>query len=112
MVTAVPSGETTVDAGSAFLTEEQVMVRDAARRVAREVIDALASYTEISPSGRGLRIFARGASDDWTNHTVGVEVLTFGPPPKYVRTLTIYTRSPDERRSEHRLHRRRRGGLG
>lgn len=52
---------------------------------AREVIEALASYTEVSPSGKGLRIFARGAVDDWTNHTVGVEVYGGAEP----RFLTI-----------------------
>lgn len=52
---------------------------------AREVIDALASYTEISPSGKGLRIFARGEVNDWTNHTVGVEVYGGAEP----RFLTI-----------------------
>ena len=40
-----------------------------------EIIAAVASYTEISPSGRGLRIVARGASPtDWNNHELGVEV--------------------------------------
>jgi hypothetical protein len=40
-----------------------------------EIIAAVASYTEISPSGRGLRIVARGASpEDWNNHDLGVEV--------------------------------------
>lgn len=53
---------------------------------AREIVEALASYTEVSPSGKGLRIFARGASDDWTNHTVGVEVYG-GAEPRFL-TLT------------------------
>jgi hypothetical protein len=40
-----------------------------------EIIAAVASYTEISPSGRGLRIIARGpAPEDWNNHELGVEV--------------------------------------
>ncbi|RYF70594.1 MAG: hypothetical protein EOO29_31535, partial [Comamonadaceae bacterium] len=52
---------------------------------ARDVIDALASYTEVSPSGKGLRIFARGEVSDWTNHTVGVEVYGGAEP----RFLTI-----------------------
>ena len=40
-----------------------------------EIIAAVASYTEISPSGRGLRIIARGpAPEDWNNHDLGVEV--------------------------------------
>jgi hypothetical protein len=52
---------------------------------AREVVEALASYTEVSPSGKGLRIFARGEVCDWTNHTVGVEVYGGAEP----RFLTI-----------------------
>jgi len=40
-----------------------------------EIIAMVGSYTEISPSGRGLRIVARGASPtDWNNHDLGVEV--------------------------------------
>lgn len=50
---------------------------------AREIVDALASYTEISPSGNGLRIFCEGAADDWTNHTVGVEVYG-GAEPRFL----------------------------
>lgn len=53
---------------------------------AREVVDALSSYTEISPSGKGLRIFCLGAVEDWTNHTVGVEVYG-GQEPRFL-TLT------------------------
>lgn len=42
-----------------------------AQRVMRE----LSSYTEISPSGRGLRIVGFGSLDfDWTNHDRGIEV--------------------------------------
>lgn len=42
---------------------------------ALEVIGQLASYTELSPSGRGYRIFGLGSTDrDWTNHDVGIEV--------------------------------------
>ncbi len=53
---------------------------------AREVVDLLASYTEVSPSGKGLRIFCRGAAEDWTNHTVGIEVYG-GTEPRFL-TLT------------------------
>lgn len=53
---------------------------------AQEIVDALASYTEVSPSGKGLRIFARGEASDWTNHTVGVEVYG-GAEPRFL-TLT------------------------
>ncbi|HCE07016.1 MAG TPA: hypothetical protein DEQ40_00130, partial [Oxalobacteraceae bacterium] len=42
---------------------------------AREVVDQLASYTEISPSGNGLRIFSLGELPaDWNNHETGIEV--------------------------------------
>lgn len=42
---------------------------------AAEVIDQLASYTEISPSGHGLRILAQGAlAADWNNHEIGIEI--------------------------------------
>lgn len=39
------------------------------------VVQAVGSYTEISPSGRGLRILVYGQTPcDWTNHDIGVEV--------------------------------------
>lgn len=42
---------------------------------AGEVIAKLDSYTEISPSGTGLRVMFAGEVDrDWTNHEVGIEV--------------------------------------
>jgi len=41
---------------------------------AQTVVTELASYTEVSPSGNGLRIFCQGDVGDWTNHTVGIEV--------------------------------------
>jgi len=42
---------------------------------AAEVVAQLDSYTEISPSGTGLRVMVRGAvPSDWTNHEVGIEV--------------------------------------
>ena len=52
---------------------------------AQEVVDALRSYTEVSPSGRGLRIFLQGEAADWMNHTVGIEVYGGSAP----RFLTI-----------------------
>ena len=54
---------------------------------AQEVIRTANSYTEISPSGRGLRIFALGISDgpDWTNNEVGIEVYVGSSP----RHLTV-----------------------
>ena len=43
--------------------------------MAMDIINSVGSYTETSPSGRGLRIVARGAAPaDWTNHDLGVEV--------------------------------------
>jgi hypothetical protein len=42
---------------------------------AQEIVNQVGSYTEISPSGTGLRIFTEGNIDfDWTNHAVGIEV--------------------------------------
>ncbi len=42
---------------------------------AKEIVERIGSYTEVSPSGRGLRIFARGTIPlDWTNNEVGIEV--------------------------------------
>jgi hypothetical protein len=42
---------------------------------AADIVRSMASYTEISPSGKGLRIFVQGNFDfDWTNHEVGIEV--------------------------------------
>lgn len=43
--------------------------------LAREMVETLDTYTEISPSGRGLRLFCRAEiAGDWTNHDVGIEV--------------------------------------
>jgi hypothetical protein len=53
---------------------------------ALEVIEALGSYTEISPSGHGLRILAAGEiANDWTNHETGIEVYGGNEP----RFLTV-----------------------
>lgn len=43
---------------------------------AREIVKSLDTYTEISPSGQGVRMFAHGVLEggDWTNHEVGIEV--------------------------------------
>lgn len=42
---------------------------------AAEVVAALASYTEVSPSGTGLRVFSLGELPaDWCNHETGIEV--------------------------------------
>lgn len=46
---------------------------------AAEVVAKLDSYTEISPSGNGLRVMVEGEVDrDWTNHEVGIEVYGGG----------------------------------
>jgi hypothetical protein len=51
---------------------------------ALEVIQDLASYTELSPSGKGLRILAAGEiANDWTNHDVGIEVYG-GHEPRFL----------------------------
>lgn len=42
---------------------------------AEEVVAKLDSYTEVSPSGTGLRVMVAGEVErDWTNHDVGIEV--------------------------------------
>lgn len=51
---------------------------------AQQVIDSLASYTELSPSGTGLRILVTGEiGSDWTNHEVGIEVYG-GHEPRFL----------------------------
>lgn len=42
---------------------------------ALDIIQQVNSYTEISPSGKGYRVFVKGDLDqDWTNHERGIEV--------------------------------------
>lgn len=42
---------------------------------AQDIVASLQSYTEVSPSGKGLRVFVQGTQEvDWTNHEIGVEV--------------------------------------
>ncbi|CAB4163574.1 AAA domain containing protein [uncultured Caudovirales phage] len=42
---------------------------------AQEIVEKLDSYTEISPSGTGLRILAAGEiPEDWNNHDIGIEI--------------------------------------
>lgn len=57
---------------------------------AQEVVKRVDSYTEVSPSGRGLRIFVEAnelteawAKQDWTNHEVGIEVYG-GTSPRFL----------------------------
>lgn len=53
---------------------------------AREVIDRVGSYTEISPSGTGVRIMGLGdVLHDWNNHDIGIEVYGGNHP----RFLTV-----------------------
>lgn len=53
---------------------------------ALEIVEQLGSYTELSPSGTGLRIFTQGAvAADWTNHEIGIEVYGGNEP----RFLTV-----------------------
>lgn len=43
--------------------------------LASHIVNDLHSYTELSPSGNGLRIFVLGGiEEDWNNHDVGIEV--------------------------------------
>jgi hypothetical protein len=54
---------------------------------AREIVDSMGSYTEISPSGTGLRILATGQfHTDWNNHDVGIEMYS-GHTPRFL-TIT------------------------
>lgn len=54
---------------------------------AREIVDTMASYTEVSPSGNGLRILAVGEfHTDWNNHDIGIEVYS-GHTPRFL-TIT------------------------
>ncbi len=51
---------------------------------AREIVDALGTYAERSPSGLGLRMFVRGEIlSDWTNHDIGIEVYA-GHEPRFL----------------------------
>jgi primase-polymerase (primpol)-like protein len=42
---------------------------------ARNIIRACASYTEFSPSGKGVHIITHGATDTFKSNEVGVEVF-------------------------------------
>jgi predicted P-loop ATPase len=51
---------------------------------AQAIVDQLKSYTELSPSGRGVRIFCLGEiASDWMNHSVGIEVYA-GHRPRFL----------------------------
>jgi AAA domain len=51
---------------------------------AQEIVNDLASYTEVSPSGKGLHIFVQGSIDsDFTNHEIGIEVYG-GQAPRFL----------------------------
>ena len=51
---------------------------------AAEIVDGLASYAEVSPSGNGVRIFCTGeVPEDWTNHEQGIEVYG-GHEPRFL----------------------------
>jgi primase-polymerase (primpol)-like protein len=45
---------------------------------ARDIIDALASYTEISPSGTGVKVICRGAKPDGRNRRDDIEMYDTG----------------------------------
>ena len=58
---------------------------------AREIVQTMGSYTEVSPSGNGLRILAMGEFEtDWNNHEVGIEVYS-GHTPRFL-TITGHTK--------------------
>lgn len=64
---------------------------------AKEIITQTESYVELSPSGKGLRIWCAGnITNDWTNHDQGIEVYGGNEP----RFLTVTGQrlhiSPDE----------------
>jgi hypothetical protein len=51
---------------------------------ALEVMETVASYTELSPSGTGLRAFVHGSvAQDWQNHERGLEVYA-GHRPRFL----------------------------
>jgi hypothetical protein len=54
---------------------------------AQELVNDMNSYTEMSPSGNGLRIMVEGHTDfDWMNHDIGIETYS-GHSNRFV-TLT------------------------
>ena len=54
---------------------------------ARQIVDTMASYTEVSPSGNGLRILVKGEfHTDWNNHDIGIEMYS-GHTPRFL-TIT------------------------
>ena len=54
---------------------------------AQEIVDLLGSYTEVSPSGKGLRVFVEGETlKDWRDHSIGIEV--YGGHGKQFLTVT------------------------
>ena len=51
---------------------------------AAKIVKRLNTYTELSPSGNGLRLFSLGEIDeDWNNHEVGIEVYG-GSAPRFL----------------------------
>jgi archaellum biogenesis ATPase FlaH len=54
---------------------------------ARQIVDTMGSYTEVSPSGNGLRILVKGEfHTDWNNHDIGIEMYS-GHTPRFL-TIT------------------------
>jgi hypothetical protein len=54
---------------------------------AKAIVETMGSYTEISPSGNGLRILALGEfHTDWNNHDIGIEMYS-GHTPRFL-TIT------------------------
>jgi predicted P-loop ATPase len=69
---------------------------------AQDVIAMVNSYTEISPSGKGYRIFAFGDLDtDWNNHEVGIEVYGGNEARFLTVTGNVLNGSPGDVMSVH-----------
>lgn len=63
---------------------------------AQQIVDDLQSYTEISPSGNGLRVWTTGETpQDYVDHAVGIEVYSGHEPRFLTVTGQRLTTSPD-----------------
>jgi hypothetical protein len=70
--------------GYTFLDLDHCLVDGQLSVWADELVQQLGTYTEVSPSGTGLRMVMQGrAPADWTNHERGLEVYA-GHEPRYL----------------------------
>lgn len=61
--------------GTIGIDLDHCIVDGAVEPWAAEVVERMASYTEISPTGTGLRVVGLGeVPQDWNNHEIGIEV--------------------------------------